>query len=151
MGASAEIYGDGFLRESLEELVAQRGLHGAVTFHGYRPDAKQRAAEAGMFVLSSDYEGMSNALAEAMALGTPVISTDCPVGGSAELISHGASGLLVPVGDAKRLAEAMVQVARDSEFALGLADTAKRSLEKFSPSHIATSWERNALNSASNA
>ena len=60
---------------------------------------ERELADAALFVLPSDYEGMPNALIEAMVLGLAVIATDCPCGGAAMLIEGGISGLLVPVGD----------------------------------------------------
>jgi glycosyltransferase involved in cell wall biosynthesis len=71
-----------------------------------------------MFVLSSDYEGISNSLLEALSIGLPSISTDCPCGGSRYLIQNGVNGFLVPVGDAEKMAEAMRQIADDPVLAV---------------------------------
>lgn len=71
-----------------------------------------------MYVLSSDYEGISNSMLEAMALGIPVVATDCPIGGSRMYIKDGVNGFLVPVGDAEALAGAMGRLA--DEPALGV-------------------------------
>lgn len=68
-----------------------------------------------MFVLSSDYEGLSNSMIEAMAMGVPVIATDCPIGGSRTYIQDGYNGLLVPVGDAETMCSAMLKLADNSE------------------------------------
>lgn len=70
-----------------------------------------------MFVLSSDYEGMPNVVIEAMAMGMPVIATDCPTGGPAALIKHSENGMLVPVGDVDKLCQAMQRIAVDKEYA----------------------------------
>ena len=66
-----------------------------------------------MFVLSSDYVGISNSMIEALAIGVPVISTDCPVGGSRMYIDNKESGLLVPVKDKEALVTAMKKIASD--------------------------------------
>jgi glycosyltransferase involved in cell wall biosynthesis len=93
-----------------------------------------------MFVLSSDYEGMSNALIEAMMMGLPCISTACT--GSDELIEDGVSGLLVPLGDEDALAEAMGCLADDPALRSSLSEGARlRSLD-FALEDVIRAWER---------
>ncbi|KNZ42034.1 glycosyltransferase [Acetobacterium bakii] len=105
------IYGEGELQEELEKLA--RGLlpEAAVSFPGVTSELLEKIRGAAMFVLSSDYEGMPNVVIEAMAMGVPVISTDCPSGGPGALIKDGSNGLLVPVGDEIALSAAMARLA----------------------------------------
>ena len=70
-----------------------------------------------MFVSSSDFEGLSNSMLEAMAMGIPTICTDCPCGGAKMVIENGINGLLTPVGDKDELSAAMQQVADNSQIA----------------------------------
>ena len=79
------------------------GVNEKVKLLGYVENLGDKIQDATMFVLSSDFEGMPNALMEAMALGLPVISTDCPAGGSKYLIENGNNGLLVSVNDINTL------------------------------------------------
>ncbi len=110
-------YGKGSKEKILREMAAAKHLEDAVVFHGFCADVAVQIADSAMFVLSSDYEGVSNSMAEAMAMGIPVISTDCPPGGCRAYIENGRNGLLVPVGDAHALAKAMESVAGDRKLA----------------------------------
>ena len=74
---------------------------------GRDKDVLNRINNAAAFILSSDYEGMPNALIEAMCMGMPVISTDCPSGGPQELIKSGENGILISVGNKENLVNAM--------------------------------------------
>ena len=82
-------------------------LTGRVQLPGRDLDVLNKIKDSAAFVLSSDYEGMPNALIEAMCMGMPVISTDCPSGGPKELITDGINGILIPVNDLKKLVDAM--------------------------------------------
>lgn len=112
-----EIYGQGELEAELKALAAELGIDRSVMFKGFSTKVLADIRTASMFVLSSDYEGISNSMLEAMALGLPVIATDCPIGGSRMYIRDGENGLLVPVGDVSALAYAMGRLA--DEPALG--------------------------------
>lgn len=99
-----KIFGEGSERETLQNLIDDLELQKFVQLCGTKSDAINDIANSEIFVLSSRYEGMPNALIEAMAAGTACISTDCKFGPS-ELINDGKNGLLVPVDDVEVLAE----------------------------------------------
>lgn len=105
------IVGDGPSRQSLETLTDELHLTEHVIFFGYQRNVADFLAAFDLLVSASrDNEGCSNSILEAMAARVPVIATD--VGGNRELIEHGETGLLVPVGDERALAEAVVQLLR---------------------------------------
>lgn len=111
------IYGVGALEHELKQEAELLGISKAVKWKGFCPDVKEKIRDVGMYVLSSDYEGISNSMIEAIAMGVPVIATDCPTGGSGMCITDGENGLLVPVRDKDRLAKAMIRLASDEELA----------------------------------
>ena len=117
------IYGAGPLKEKLEGQIAQLGLGACVTLHGSVPDVMHQAADMGMFVLASRYEGMPNALMEAMACGLPCVAADCDFG-PGELIRDHENGLLTPVEDVDALAQAMAEIADDPALARRLSENA---------------------------
>lgn len=102
------VLGEGPERGALERLVEELGLAGKVSFPGFQENPHAYLAKADLFALSSDWEGLPTALIEALAAGTPVVSTDCPVG-PREILADGEHGELVPVGDSRALAEAMLR------------------------------------------
>ena len=91
----------------LLELIRVRGLSNFARILPFDPHIHEKVVDAAMFVQTSDAEGFGNSLFEAMAIGLPVISTDCPCGAPKEFITNYKNGILVPVGDIKALAEAM--------------------------------------------
>ena len=105
-----KIYGNGPLESQLKDYCASLNISKHVVFAGNDQNWQSKEKNDAMFVLSSDYEGMPNSLAEAMALGIPSISTDCPTGGSRELIQHGVNGFLVRVNDPKDLVDKMLMI-----------------------------------------
>jgi glycosyltransferase involved in cell wall biosynthesis len=92
------VLGEGEERSQLEALIDREGLACDVSLPGFAPNPFPFMRRAGVFVLSSRHEGLPGALIQAMACGTPVVSTDCP-GGPAEILENGRWGRLVPVGD----------------------------------------------------
>ncbi len=101
------ILGEGEDRPLLAELVARLGLADDVSMPGFVSNPYDFLAHADLFVLSSDWEGLPTVLIEALALGTRVVSTDCP-SGPREILANGHYGALVPMGDSEALADAMV-------------------------------------------
>ena len=100
------ILGEGSARPRLEALIAELGLGADAALVGFQSNPYAWLARAALFVLSSAWEGSPNVLTEAMALGVPVVATDCP-SGPAEILDRGRYGPLVPVGDPAALAVAM--------------------------------------------
>jgi glycosyltransferase involved in cell wall biosynthesis len=140
--AKLYIYGEGALENSLLELIDSYGLQKRILLKGQINNVKDALSEADLFVLSSDYEGMPNALMEAMAVGLPCISTDCPCGGPRELIEDGVNGMLVSVGDVESLSKAIVKVLEDVDLKEHLAIGAKEKALQFKPSKIFNEWEK---------
>lgn len=93
-----------------------------------------------MYVSSSDYEGQSNSMLEAMAIGLPCICTDCPSGGARAVINPGINGLLVPVGNTDKLADAMRYMLLYPEEARRMGINASKIRDKRSPELIAQEW-----------
>ncbi len=141
------ILGEGGGRGGLEGLITGLGIGGDVDLPGFQANPYAYLARAALFVLSSAWEGSPNALAEALALGTPVVSTDCP-SGPRELLDGGRFGPLVPVGEVAALAKAIaatldehllpvVLQAAVAEYSQG--ESARRYLEVLEPAQPAFS------------
>lgn len=103
------ILGEGSGRAQLQALIAALGIATDLDLVGFRTNPYPFLARAALFVLASRWEGSPNVLTEAMALGTPVVATDCP-SGPRELLDGGRYGPLVPVGDIQALALAMAKI-----------------------------------------
>ena len=146
------LYGDGPTRGVLEKLCRSldildetgKGAPGKVTFMGSVGNIADRIADAEFFVLTSRTEGMPNALIEAMALGLCCISTDCPCGGPADLISTGRNGLLIPmdsdVNMAMHIFHALERLMDDPPLARKLAASALDVRELYNPQAINGQW-----------
>lgn len=134
------IFGKGKLEQTLKQQAQELGIENHLVFKGFRSDILETIRDYGMYVLSSDYEGISNSLMEAMALGLPCISTDCPIGGSALCIKDGENGLLVPVGDTVALQKAMETIAGDERLAAEFGKRAIDVRETFAEETIADMW-----------
>lgn len=121
------LVGTGPLRGTLHQLASECGVASSVQFLGERPDATQLMQAADFLILPSLFEGQSNALLEAMAARCPVIAS--AVGGSAELINDGRTGLLFPSDDAGALAAAIVRISEPA-LRTALAYAARQYVEK---------------------
>lgn len=139
---SLHIYGQGILLDELKAYAATLGIDGRVCFEGYAINVHQRITNSDIYVLSSDFEGLSNSLMEAMAMGFPVVATDCPCGGARMLISNEDNGLLTPVGNHEAMAAAILRMINNSEEKERMATAAKRAAEKYSLDNIINLWEQ---------
>lgn len=136
------IFGEGDHRGTLESTIANLQSENFVFLEGNCDKVADAIWRSSLFVLSSDTEGMPNALLEAMALGLPCISTDCPCGGPATIIKNGVNGLLIPVRDEDALVNAMDRILSDSEYGDLLGREAQKVKEEFAPEKVYAEWER---------
>ncbi|MFT4232621.1 MAG: glycosyltransferase [Leucobacter sp.] len=111
------MFGDGELEQKVRSQIQGLGLNDVVTLSGFRADIHDRIRNAGMYVLSSDVEGLPNAMLEAMAMGIPSVCTDCAPGGAREMIERYKCGELTSAGDPKALAAAMDKVVSNPALA----------------------------------
>lgn len=132
------IYGEGRLRGEIESLIKTLKLEDSVFLPGNIMDIHEKISDAEMFVLSSNFEGLSNALLEAMMMGLPCISTNCA--GSNEVINNEVNGLLVPIGDKQELTMAMKKLIVDKKLAHTISSEAKLDLTKYKAKNILAKW-----------
>lgn len=136
-----EFYGDGPDMEKVKNLVDEFGLGENVVFKGATRDVINHIVNSTMFVLTSDYEGLPNALLEAMAVGIPCISTDCSPGGARMIINNGENGFIVPREDYLLLAQRMKDLALDENKRTLFSKNAIKIKDKFLPEKIYKDWE----------
>lgn len=134
------VYGGGTERDRLRTLIDGLGLAGRVRLMGTRTPIETEFAKASLVVSSSEAESFGMTLVEAMRCGVPVISTDCPLG-PAEIITDGVDGRLVPVGDTRALAEAMVDLIEDPAWRRAMSSAALESAHRFDPEPIVARYE----------
>lgn len=133
------IYGSGEERGFLLNTAEAEGLSDAVSLPGALKDAMREICRSSVFVLSSRYEGMPNALIEAMACGVPCVSTRCKMGPE-ELIEDGVNGLLVPVNDAEAISRAVIRLIEDRELSERISSNSVKLKQKLSPEKITDRW-----------
>ena len=133
------IYGEGELRNNLEKQIKEKKLENRVFLPGDIKNVEEMLSKAALFVLPSDYEGMPNALMEAMAIGVPCISTDCPCGGPLMLF-HNEKEFLVEVGNKTELAEKMKTVLLDKSKKEDNSKKMKAYSQEFTPERILKKW-----------
>jgi GalNAc-alpha-(1->4)-GalNAc-alpha-(1->3)-diNAcBac-PP-undecaprenol alpha-1,4-N-acetyl-D-galactosaminyltransferase len=136
---SLMIAGDGPLRADLERRIETLGLSGRARLPGLTKAPAAFLRRADIFVLSSRFEGFPNALCEAMALGRPVIATDCP-SGPRHIVTHQSNGLLVPPMRPERLAEAIEALIGSPEKRAALGTAAALITETFAIGPILAEW-----------
>ena len=128
--------------EQIRQMAESLGVSDRVDFKGLVRDIPNAIRKAKMFVMTSDYEGLPNALIEAMAVGLPCVSTDCSPGGAAELIESGVNGLIVPCGDAGSIASAICTLLNNTETAYQYGLEAQKIIEKLAPEVIYETWRQ---------
>lgn len=135
------IYGGGSLRRKLQKQIRKAGMENRICFKGVTDNVPKALSEASIFVLPSIFEGMPNALMEALAVGVPCISTDCPCGGPRMLIDSGENGILVKNNDMAALAEAMERLLNNPAAAAALGARAKERALEYRQEKVFGEWK----------
>lgn len=142
------IVGDAPNREDKQELelvkeqINKLRIVDSVKFEPFMENVHEAIIKDAMYVSSSDYEGISNAMLEAMAIGMPVVCTDCPIGGAKATITDGENGLLVPIKNPDELYKAIKRVIEEDGLAERLSQNAAKLREKLSLDKITDKWEQ---------
>lgn len=134
------IYGDGAEKENLRKYIENQELNRNVQLNGFIQNIHSQIISSAMFVSSSDYEGISNSMLEAMGIGLPTICTDCPCGGARMMIENDENGILVPVRDTVALYKAMKKVIEEPEFAEKISKNATKIKDKLEQNKICELW-----------
>lgn len=130
---------EGYL-DSVNERIRYHHLENSIHVLPAKSNIHDYIKDYSMFVSSSDYEGMSNSMLEAMAMGLPCVCTDCPAGGARAVIKDGENGLLTPVGDSHALYLAMKRIAENPELANKLSQNSVKIREEQSVDKIIKKW-----------
>lgn len=135
------IYGGGRDESYVKGYIDRLNLADSVMLMGVSRDSYRDLSKGGIFLITSDYEGISNSLLEAMAIGLPVVSTDHSPGGARLLITDHQNGLLVPPGDINAIVNALCKYADNVEFVKQCGMNATKVKDRFHPDVIISAWE----------
>ncbi|MBR0172843.1 MAG: glycosyltransferase [Lachnospiraceae bacterium] len=132
--------GDGTWQK-LEAQIKDYGAESFVFLMGDSDTLEQEIPKGSVYAFSSDWEGLPNTLLEAMAMGMPVVACDCPCGGPKTVVEPEVNGLLVPVKDADAMAEGIMRLIEDPEFAGRLGENARKIRERTDIDGIFEQWK----------
>lgn len=138
---SLRILGEGPLRCKLQKQIDELGLNERVELPGRSTNVGQELAKADIFVLSSAYEGFPNALLEAMAVGVPSVTFDCP-SGPRDITRNGQDAFLVPLGDEALLESKLTHLMQDNTMRMQMGSQAKQSvIGRYSLPAVLDKWD----------
>lgn len=135
-----EIFGVGPLEDELHQYIEELKLNKKAFLMGHTSNVHEIMAHSAIFVLSSDFEGLSNSMLEALAIGIPCVCTDCPPGGASEYITDGENGMLIPVGDATALYQKMCVLASDQELCTQMSSRSQEVREILNEENVMKKW-----------
>lgn len=138
-GYHLKIYGQGPEEKELLEYINKKQLSSNISLLPFEKAIHEKMSKAKGYLMSSDFEGVSNSMLEALKIGVPVVCTDYPSGGAAEYIDD-SRGYLIPCGDVNRFAEAICSIIEDPEEALSKGENAAKYMSNFSQTDIINTW-----------
>lgn len=134
------IYGEGEQQQELITLARVLGVENAVFMPGFSGKLHEEIYRAGMYISTSNFEGISNSMLEALGMGIPSIVTDCPIGGARMYVKNGKNGILIPMNDEEALVDAMCKIADDHTFARRISDEAVKIKDELNARTICKQW-----------
>ncbi len=140
-----QIFGIGPQKDELLELCNELNITSKVYFMGFKKNVHEYIKKADMFVLPSNYEGISNAMIEALAIGIPTISTDSPAYGAREFIDSGYNGFLIECNSLEQLVEKMLWIIRHKQGANKLGENAVAIRNILGEDKIISEWKQYCL------
>lgn len=136
------IYGTGLIETEIREYIDSKLAGSYIVMEGFSKNVHEKIIDSCGFLSSSDYEGLSNSMLEALAMGLPCVCTDCPIGGAHMVIKNGINGMLVPVGDARAMAEAVIKLIENPKLRQKLSENAEKIKIDLHEDTICEKWER---------
>jgi len=133
------VWGDGELKEHLQSLIKECGVQDTFLLCGVTKNIKEEYLKSSVYVMSSIFEGFPMVLLEAASFGLPLISYSCECG-PRDIIEDGKNGMLIPVNDEEKLAEAMCRIIEDVELRKEMGRQAKIMSKRFSPDRVLPQW-----------
>lgn len=127
-------------REILEDLIQKNGAEDYIHLMGASDSLEKDLANAALFAFTSDWEGLPNALMEAMALGLPIVATDCPCGGPRTIMTNEVDGLLIPIKDEEALVDGINCLIENPELAGQLGRQARKIAERANGQAVFEQW-----------
>ena len=134
------IYGEGILRGQYEAMVKSLGLEMFVKMPGFASDLPKEINKAAMYVSTSNHEGISNSMLEALGMGVPTIVTDCPVGGAKMFVRTDENGILIPMENKAELVAAMRRMVIDKEYIKYISNNEIKIREDLAATNICRQW-----------
>lgn len=134
------IYGEGKLRDEYKNLVTELSIDKAVEMPGFASNLIKKIRKAAMYVSTSNHEGISNSMLEALGLGIPTIVTDCPIGGSKMFVQSNYNGILIPMNAEEELYKAMCKISEDSHYSEYLSENAVKIRKQISTESVCGMW-----------
>lgn len=135
-----KIIGDGEDRGIIEQWVKEKNLEKKVILFGNSKNVINEIKYSQIFVLTSDFEGISNSMLEALSIGLPVVCTDTPTGGARAVIDNTESGIIVPCGDCGAIAEALKSLIMRPDYSEQLGKSAREKMKQYTPNAIMKKW-----------
>ena len=136
-----EIYGTGILQDKLQEMIRSLKMTDSVRLCGNSDQIGDKLQRSEIYVSTSDYEGISNSMLEAMAVGIPVICTDCPAGGARTYIRNGINGFLIPVRDEEKLSARLEELSHNKNLQMKFSENERLIRKQLGIDQIGKQWE----------